>query len=69
MRSSELMRRRANMSIFDLGRIKSDWEDQRGNFPGRKKRSFILRLHVSFCISPRFLEDDLLSGPESVLFD
>lgn len=49
MRNSELMRRRANVSTLDLGRIKSDLQAiGEISQEGKKKQSFILCLHVSF---------------------
>lgn len=43
MRNSELMRRRANVSTLDLGRIKSDLEAIREiSQEEKKKRPFIL---------------------------
>lgn len=52
MRNSELMRRCANVSTLDLGRMKSDLEAIGEISQEGKKRPFILRLHVSFYISP-----------------
>lgn len=50
MRNSELMRRRANVSTLDLGRIKSDLEAiGEISLEEKKKRPFILWLHVSLC--------------------
>lgn len=53
MRNSELMRRRANVSTLELGRIKSDLEAIREISQERKKKwPFIFRLHVSFYVFP-----------------
>lgn len=54
MRNSELMRRRANVSTLELGRIKSDLEAIREISQERKKWPFIFRLHVSFYVFSPF---------------
>lgn len=68
MRNSELMRRRANVSTLDLGRIKSDLEAIREISQEGKNGRFILRLRVSFRVFPPSLEDDLLMHTEPVLY-
>lgn len=51
MRKSELMRRRANMSMLDLGRIESDLEAI-GEISQKEIWPFTLCLHVSFGAHP-----------------
>lgn len=51
MRKSELMRRRANMSMHDLGRIESDLQAM-GEISQKERWPFILCLHVSFGTHP-----------------
>lgn len=71
MRNCELMRRCANVSMLDLGRIKSDQEaiGEISRKEEGKRWPFIPRLHVPFCIPPppAFLEDDLLRCSEQTL--
>lgn len=67
MRKSELMRRRANMSVLDLGRIESDLEAI-GEISQKEIWPFILCLHVSFGAHPHPLKYDLLMSSEPVPF-
>lgn len=70
MRNSELMRRRANVSTLDLGRIKSDLEAIGEILQEGKKN---VHSFLSVCIilryppSPPLLQDDLLMS--SVLYE
>lgn len=59
MRNSELMRRRANVSTLELGRIKSDLEAIREISQERKNGHSFSDCMYHFTFFP-FLEDDLL---------
>lgn len=69
MRNSDLMRRCANVSMLDLGRIKSDLEAI-GEISQEEKdgHSYSDRTY-HFVFFPPFLEDDLLMRSEPVLYE
>ena len=69
MRSSELMRRCANMSILDLGRIKSDWEAIGEISQEEKKGHSHSDCTYHFVFLPPSSKMTYFQAPESLLFD
>lgn len=69
MRNSELMRRRANVSMLDLGRSKSDREAIGEISQEEKDDHSYPDCAYRFVFFPPFLEDDLLMRSEPVLYE
>lgn len=66
MRNSELMRRRANVSTLDLGRIKSDLEAMGEISQEEKDGHSFSDCMCHFAFFPSFLEDDLLMRSDTI---